>query len=297
MTSAALVSAAVILTVGCGGSATPETESAAKARQSSTNTPAQAAEVERTPPADAVLSTIRGSESSTFTFSTLLTAKSRVVVLSRVSGSVLSVYAEEGIVRKWRKGELLARIDPRSYDLAYMRASAEADRARAVYEHNTNASERFSGEFDVEIVSELDMEIARTGYMKAQADSALQKMQLDNTRIRAPIDGYITERRVQTGQWIRNQQELFTIVDIDTLWAVAVVPYSVLNALGPADIVTVIVDPGDEAFSVEGRLLLRNPVLLPPAGGTSGMKITIQLINVGKRLLPGMPAELVLHLP
>ena len=295
MSSAALVSAAVILASGCGGSATPETESAAETRQPPTGTPAQAVEMERTSSANATLSTIRGSESSTF--STLLTAKSRVVVLSRVSGPLLSVYAEEGIERKWRKGELLARIDPESYDLAYKKASAEADRARAVYEHNRKASERFSGEFNVEIVSELDMVVARTDYLKAQADSALQKLQLDYTWIHAPIDGYITERRVQAGQWIGNQQELFTIVDIDTLWAVAVVPYSVLNALGPVDMVTVIVDPGDEAFTVVGRLLLRNPVLLPPAGGTSGVKITIQLINGGRRLLPGMPAELVLLLP
>ena len=295
MSSAALISAAVILASGCGGSATPETERAAEARQTPTGTPAQAVEMERTSAANATLSTIRGSESSTF--STLLTAKSRVVVLSRVAGPVLSVYAEEGMDRKWRKGELLARIDPRSYDLDYSKASAEADRARAVYEHNRKASERFSGEFGVEIVSELDMVVARTDYLKAQADSALQKLQLDYTRILAPIDGYITERRVQAGQWVGNQQELFTIVDIDTLWAVAVVPYSVLNALGPADKVTVIVDPGDEAFTVEGQLLLRNPVLLPPAGGTSGVKITIQLINDRRRLRPGMPAELVLLLP
>jgi RND family efflux transporter MFP subunit len=252
-------------------------------------------ETESIPTAEAAIKTTRGSEFSTF--STLLTAKSRVVVLSRVSGTVISVNAEEGIGRKWHKGELLARVDPRSYQLAYQRASAEADRARAVYEHNRKAREGFSGEFDVEIISELDMMVARTDYLKAQADSALQKMELDYTRIRAPIDGYITERRVQAGQWVGAQQELFTIVNIDTLWAVAVVPYSVLNALGPADIVDVLVNPGDEPFTVEGRLLLKNPVLLPPAGGTSGVKVTIQLINGKRRLLPGMPAELLLPLP
>jgi RND family efflux transporter MFP subunit len=218
------------------------------------------------------------------------------VVKSRVPGLIEAVYAEEGM-RRWRKGNVLALIDSSPYLLAYQKASAEADRARADYEFHKHAQEGYGGEFDVEIVSALEMEVARTSYLKARADSALKRMELDYTEIRAPINGYITERRIQAGQWVGAQEELFTIVDIDTLWAVVVVPYSVLNSLGPVDTVTLIVNPGVESFPIEGRLILRNPVLLPPTGGVSGVRITIQVINGKKRLRPGMPAELIFPLP
>jgi len=293
---AAVAAVAVLLAAGCGRSSPPDTGTATSDQQAAdTSLPTTSQTVERTTPVirPAPASTARGLSP----YSTLLTAKSRVVVKSRVPGLIEAVYAEEGISRRWRKGNVLARIDSSPYLLAYQKASAEADMARTTYEYHKHAQEGYGGEFDVEIVSALEMEVARTSYMKARADSALKKMELDYTEIRAPISGYITERRIQAGQWVGAQDDLFTIVDIDTLWAVVVVPYSVLNSLGPVDTVTLIVNPGVESFPIEGRLMLRNPVLLPPTGGVSGVRITIQVINGKKRLLPGMPAELIFPLP
>ena len=293
---AAAAAAAVLTTAGCGGSSIPDTGSDTDGQKAAdTGTPATSPAPERIIPANIPRHTVPIQETSAY--STILTAKSRVIVISRVPGMIEAVYAEEGTGRRWRRDGLLATIESSPYMLAYQKAGAEADRARAIYEHNRNASEGYSGEFDVEIVSELDVKIAKSDYLKAQADSALKKMELDYTEIRAPISGYIAERRIQAGQWVGVQEELFTIVDLDTLRAVAIVPYTVLNALGPVDRVTLQVNPGDEPITVQGELLLRGPVLLPPTGGVSGVKITVQVINRDRRLRPGMPAEIMLSPP
>jgi len=287
-----LIAVAVLWIGGCGRTSPAETVTAAP---QTADTPASiTGETGTAAPTSYVAVKERPAQEPSHDYSTLLIAKSRVNVISRVPGMVDAVYAEVGTDRRWKKDEILARLDDKLYDLAYQKAEAEAERARAIYERHKRARENYLGEFEVEIVSELEVEQAKAEYKKAQVDSALREMELDYTKIRAPIGGYITERRIQAGQWIGEHEELFTIVDLDTLWAVVIVEYSVLRSLEPIEAVTLRVNPGGDPITVEGQLLLRDPILIPPTGGISGVKITIQVINEDKRLLPGMPARLAL---
>ncbi len=218
---------------------------------------------------------------------TILTAKSRVVVLNRVSGMVTSLNIEEG--DRVSAGAILASLDRDTHRLRAARAAAEAGRARAIYLRNLEA---FREEARIRIVSELELEVSRSEYLQAQADSALMAVELGYTDIKAPISGHVIERNIQQGQWIGTQEECFTIADLDVLWAVFMVPVSSTGSGSPAvgDEVSLVVEPDGIRASRTGIIKMISPVVDP--GG--GIKITVELRNTSSFsiLKAGMTVEL-----
>ncbi|MFC1627651.1 efflux RND transporter periplasmic adaptor subunit [Gemmatimonadota bacterium] len=218
---------------------------------------------------------------------TILTAKSRVVVLNRVSGMVTSLNVEEG--DRVSTGDVLASLDRETHRLRAARAAAEAGRTRAIYLRNLEA---FREEARIRIVSELELEVSRTEYLQAQADSALMAVELGYTDITAPISGHVIERNIQQGQWISTQEECFTVADLDILWAVFMVPMNSSGSRSPAvgDEVSLVVDPDGNSSSITGIIKLISPVVDP--GG--GIKITVEVRRTGSNstLRAGMSVEL-----
>ncbi len=219
-------------------------------------------------------------------YRSILTAKSRVIVLNRVSGMVTSLNVEEG--DRVSEGDVLASLERETHKLRAARAAAEAERTRAIYLRNLEA---FGEEARVRIVSELELVVSRTEYLQVQADSALAAIELGYTDITAPISGHVIERRIQQGQWIGTQEECFTVADLDVLWAVFMVPQNVLPTLAVDELVGLTADPdGDNPIRTTGRLRLISPVVDP--GG--GIKITVEIRrrNTTSRLKAGMTVEL-----
>ena len=217
---------------------------------------------------------------------TILTAKSRVVVLNRVSGMVTSLNVEEG--DRVSAGEVLASLDQKTHRLRAARAAAEAGRTRAIYLKNLEA---FGEEARIRIVSELELEVSRSEYLQAQADSALMGVELGYTDITAPISGHVIERNIQQGQWIGLQEECFTVADLSTLWAVFMVSRREVAELSVNSPVSLTVDPdGDDPFHVTGRIELISPVVDP--GG--GVKITVSVPQLAgqPRLRAGLTVTL-----
>jgi RND family efflux transporter MFP subunit len=223
----------------------------------------------------------QSSSQSVTSFPTILAAHTQVTVLSRVSGTISSIAREEG--ERVRKDDVLAQIDETRYRLAWERASAEATRMRFTFVRKS----QLSGQG----VSVNEVEIAQAEYRMAQADSALRRLDLEHTTIRAPFAGYVTERRVQEGQWISPQEPVFTVVDPTVLWAVALVPEPLLTEMEVGDPVQVRIPDRGLSTIVDGRLHLLNPVADP---GSGRIKITIQIDNRDNRLRPGMSAEILL---
>jgi RND family efflux transporter MFP subunit len=271
---------------GCGGSQQPGEET-----PQSSESPAVSEGMR--PPASASAIPVAGrtrsqagrtTASGLNSFPTILVAKSQVTVLSRISGLVERVAREEGA--RARRGDILALIEAEPFKLALDRASAEAKHMRVTYEkkHALGMEGGFS-------LNEVD--IAQAEYEKARADSAMRQLELSYTRIRAPISGHVAERRIRQGQWVGVHDELFTLVDLSTLWAVAFVPDHLLRGIEVGDPIQVRIIEEDASFSVNGTLHL-NPIVDPTSGR---IKITVQLLNEEQRLRPGMNVEIVLPTP
>jgi len=127
-----------------------------------------------------------------------------VTIKSRIDGQLVQVAFKEG--QQVRKGDLLAVIDPRPYEvqLSQMQANLFKDQA-ALKDANLNL-QRFQSLFKEGVISkqQLDTQGSQTGQLEgavradqAQIDNV--KLNLIYTRITAPVSGRIGLRLVDVG--------------------------------------------------------------------------------------------------
>jgi len=120
-----------------------------------------------------------------------------VAIKSRVDGQIVKVHFAEGQMVK--KGDLLFSIDPRPFEWQLRQAEANLERDRALSEKAKDDLARYSSLVDKGFASRQKFEEARAannalkGTLRAD-EAAIQaaRLQLEYTRIHAPIDG-VTE--------------------------------------------------------------------------------------------------------
>lgn len=138
-----------------------------------------------------------------------LDAFERVQVTARVAGGVDKVGFVEGQTVK--KGDVLVVIDSQRYRLAVNAASAQVAKAKAMeadaqamVTRRETASAKHPGLIPGEEISTL-----KTKVLTAQADRDLAvqdyltaELNLKDSSVRAPIDGVIQTRTIETGQYV-----------------------------------------------------------------------------------------------
>jgi membrane fusion protein, multidrug efflux system len=151
-------------------------------------------------------------------------AYERVQLTARVAGVVEHVRFAEGDVVK--KGTVLVEIDPARYNLAVRRAKATLDRTLATEaEAKANLARRDDATAEAEgVFSKEDIEGWRTRLRTSTAQAAEAKAALDEANlnlrdayVRAPIDGKMQTRTVQTGQFVQAGTVLGTALQRDPL--------------------------------------------------------------------------------
>ncbi len=128
----------------------------------------------------------------------------------------------------------------------------------------------------------------------AQSASRLQELRINlaNTSVVSPVDGFVARRNVDPGAWVSQNAPLVSVVDISSLRLVANVVEKDLKMVGVGDRAVVEVDafPG-ETFT--GRIARVSPIL-DPATRTAQMEVEIP--NRDFRLKPGMYAKVNLEI-
>ncbi|MGR9086741.1 MAG: efflux RND transporter periplasmic adaptor subunit [Gammaproteobacteria bacterium] len=140
-------------------------------------------------------------------FTGRIDAVSSVDVRARVSGYLEKVNFKAG--EKVKKGDLLFLIDPRPFSALLNHAIAERDRARARLELAKNDLERAERLFRAKAISEEEYDARSKGLREAvatvqsaEANVATARLNLDFTRIRAPIDGRIGRELITEGNLV-----------------------------------------------------------------------------------------------
>ena len=156
-----------------------------------------------------------------------LAAIENVEVRPRVSGYINEIDFKDGALVK--KGDLLFVIDPRPYQAALDQASGQLKQAQAQKElsdRNFTRAETLQAtkvsskeEFDQAATNRNQGE-AQTATAQAAVDAA--KLNLDFTRITAPIDGRVSREQVTVGNLVASDTTVLTnIVSVDPIYAYA----------------------------------------------------------------------------
>jgi multidrug efflux system membrane fusion protein len=149
-----------------------------------------------------------------------------VTVRSRVDGELLRVRFQEGQLVK--EGELLAEIDPRSFQVQLEQAEGQLVRDRALLENAKLDRERYQTLFKQDSIAkqQVDTQVSLVRQYegavrvdRSQIDSA--KLQLTYTKITAPVAGRVGLRLVDPGN-IVHASDASGIVVITQLQPVAV---------------------------------------------------------------------------
>ena len=137
-------------------------------------------------------------------FAGMATADDAVNLAFKISGQILSVDVSKGDYVK--KGELLARLDPREVELQKAADRSQFERAKSQYE-------RMQRLLDHEAVSQQEYESARAQYVQAQSAYENSKDLLSETNLRAPFGGVIERTYVDTYQRVQSGQTILRLVN------------------------------------------------------------------------------------
>ncbi len=162
-------------------------------------------------------------------FTGRLMARDRVEVRARVSGYLDKVSFKEG--SEVKQGDLLFTIDPRPYEAAVQRAEAVLAQARAnadlaEIEAKNAAALRKDQVISIEEAERRLKSAAgeQAAVRAAEATLAAAKLDLEFTRITAPISGRISDARLTEGNLVTggpqgtNSTVLTTIVALDPIY-------------------------------------------------------------------------------
>ena len=186
----------------------------------------------------------RGTLARTSTVSGVLEPLRTVGVNALMSGALLNVSVAEG--NYVREGQTLAQIDARELEAQVKSATAALDLAEST-------AKRSDELWRQRIVTALEYERDRAALASAQATLDQLKTRLGYATIRSPINGVVTERRLQTGDIVSPQTRLFTVADISMLVSRVMVSELEVPLIRPGAAVDVTVDALGGA-RVQGRI-------------------------------------------
>jgi RND family efflux transporter MFP subunit len=157
-----------------------------------------------------------------------------VEVRPRVSGMLEAVHFRDG--QTVRKGQLLFTIDPRPIAAELAQSQAQLARARAALANAEAAYKRGKTLSENKLISDADLELLAAAHLQAAADVEAAEanvrassLNLEFTRVVAPLDGHISRHRLAPGNLVQAGATLLTtIVTLDPIRFVFDAPESAL---------------------------------------------------------------------
>ncbi|POP47740.1 multidrug transporter subunit MdtA [Superficieibacter electus] len=168
-----------------------------------------------------------------------ITAANTVTVRSRVDGQLMAIHFQEG--QQVKAGDVLAEIDPSEFKVALAQAQGQLAKDRATLANAQRDLARYQQLVKTNLVSrqELDAQQATVsetqGTIKAdEASVASAQLQLDWSRITAPVDGRVGLKQVDIGNQISSGDTTGILVLTQTH------PIDLVFTLPEGDIATIV---------------------------------------------------------
>lgn len=213
-----------------------------------------------------------------------------VMLASKVSGFVLNVEAQEG--QQVKKGDILIEIDERDYQNALRQYKGELSSLEAKKRDAEKNFNRISELYKKDVVSTQQYDQATTAFAEVRskyealsAQVAQAELNLENTKVRAPSDGFIAKKAVEVGQLVSPGVPLYGFVDSSERWVIANFKETELAGIHVGNDVDVKID-ALSGKSFKGKVLSLSAAtgatftLLPPDNATGNFTKVIQRIPV-----------------
>ena len=208
-------------------------------------------------------------------------------VRARVEGIVEKRLFEEG--SDVRTGELLFRLDDRTYRTAAQAAEADVEVKKVNFS-------RVVSLLPIKAVSQQEVDLARAALKQAQAQLARARLDLENTTVPAPISGRIGRALVTEGALVgRNEATLLAVIEqLEPAQVLFTQPNAEVMRLKTAlaagslkvaenQAVELIMDNG-QPYPHKGRLIFSGMSVDPTTGSVS---LKAEFPNPERLLLPG----------
>lgn len=196
-------------------------------------------------------------------------------VIAKVGGEVREILVEEG--DEVESGDVLARLDGERFRLEMEQAGANLRKLQRDYQRNLDLRDRG-------LISEGDFEKIQFETEALKAEYELAALEFDYTRIRAPIDGVISERLIKIGNMIEVNEPTFHLTSLEPLISYLHIPEREYRRIDAGQKATVEADaiPGEQFAATVARV---SPIVDPDTGT---FKITVEVSDPTRRLKPGM---------
>ena len=233
---------------------------------------------------------------ATITVSGSLDPADAVKVRAQAAGNIRGLSADRG--SQVAKGDVLARIEARG-----VTSQAEGARAAVVSAEAgvSVAKQRLDATrmlLDAGATSQIELKVAQAGYDAAMAQLAVARVQVaatgeaaSRTSIVAPLDGWVSERKVDEGEAVKSDDHVLTIVDTRMLELAGRIGALDAGRVRPGQAVTFMIDaaPG-QGFS--GTVARVDPVADP---ATRQVGVFVHLPNAERRVVAGQFARGRIH--
>jgi len=235
-----------------------------------------------------------------------LIGEATVEAVPKVAGRVESISVRLG--DRVRRGQTLAKIEDRELleqvrqaqasfevsaatirqreaDLRF--AQTNLDRSKNLFERSLIPKQTFDDAEARYQASAAQLDLAKAQHSQSQARLDELKINLANTVITSPVNGFIGKRTLDPGAWVTPNSALLSVVDISQVRLVANIIEKDLRRISAGQRADVEVDAfPNETF--RGRIARISPVLDP---ATRTAQIEVEIENAQFRLKPGMYAR------
>ena len=227
-------------------------------------------------------------------------------VKSKASGEILEMPVQTG--DEVKKGQLLARIDPRIPQSNLAQAQASLDVARAQFDNATAQLKRSQALYQSQSItqagydsSQLGAATARSAVVTAQANLQTAKDAMEDTHVSAPVTGMVLELDAVLGTVISSPVNdvgggtvIMKIANLDTVQVSALVDETDVGAVQPRMTVTITVDAfpnrtfNGSVLKIEPQAQVTQNVTMFP--------VQVNILNPEHLLKPGMNTEVQIHI-
>ena len=197
-----------------------------------------------------------------------------------------------------------------AYDVAAHDLSLAERRVRVLRQRVQRALQSLGGNPDMEVEK-------HARFQRARAERAQAAIALANTTIEAPVDGYVSNMKLQAGEYVEEGQAVFSIIEHGKVWVEANLKETQLTHVLEGQLASITVDaypgvlwpatvaaiapatgaefsvlPPQNATGNWVKVVQRIPVLLdveqPPEGNPlrAGMTVTVSIDTERERAMP-----------